>query len=174
MRLSAARALGVFADAYGPGLDLDRAATAIVALLEALAGPATVNEIRKRQLDTKARPFFAAFERDTGITKAELTAPAIRGGGAGNGAGTTADPLTTHREAFAKTLVGSSKPRFSLGEVAEIMGRSREAVRRLYAKSARTEARSEAATVVVLGERTDLVDALDESMQKLRAAGGKP
>lgn len=144
MRLSGSRALEVFAAAYGPHLDSDRAAVALAALFEALAGPRTVNEIRRRRLEVKARPFFAAYERTTGITRAEITAAALTGGGTGSGA--PSDPLTPHRDAFVSMLIESKAPRFSLRDVAKIVCRNREAVRRAHA---RHKARQEEAAMTV-------------------------
>jgi hypothetical protein len=150
VRLSPASLLEVFAAAYGPGLDTARASTALNVLLEDLSAPRADDEIRKRRLTVKSRPFFARYERETGVTKAEITAAPVTGGGAGSGS--PSDPLTPHRDAFASMLIESKAPRFSLHEVAIIVGRNRAAVRRAHA---RHEARQKAAAMTVSEKRSE-------------------
>lgn len=139
----------------------------LVAVFKALEAPRTDNEIRRRRLDVKARQFFAAYERETGVTKAELTAPAAKGGGAGGGA--PSDPLTRHREAFVARLLESEAPRFTVGEVAAIMGRDRKAVRNAYARHLARGAAAAPAMTPIIGGRRPAKSAVSEGVPVVSA-----
>lgn len=79
MRLSPAQALDTFAAAYGPGLDLARAAAALAAVkaeeLHAAPLPTYDSQISRRRIENRARPAVTAFELETGVTFAEAVAP---------------------------------------------------------------------------------------------------
>jgi len=117
----------VFLETTGAAcIDADTVARGLAAVLAA-AAPQAKNELKKRRLSWKAQPFFARYQRATGITRDEICAPST-------GGKHRPDPLTPHRDAFVAMLIESAEPAFSVYQVAAIACRNREAVRKAYAR----------------------------------------
>ena len=132
----------VFLETTGAAcIDADTVAQGLAAVLAA-AAPQAKNELKKRRLPWMAQPFFARYQRATGITGDEICAPSTSGKH-------RPDPLTPRRDAFVAMLLESAEPKFSMYQVAAIVCRNREAVRKAYARHKARTALEVGATATV-------------------------
>ena len=107
-------------------VDADTVTQGLAAVFAAVA-PQAKNELKKRRLAWKAQPFFARYQRETGVSRDDICAPST-------GGKHRPDPLTPRRDAFVAMLLESAEPTFSVYQAAAIVCRNREAVRKTYAR----------------------------------------